>query len=59
MNRVIVSRVIFFLNEGKEDFYFNKKEIEEHIKDLELIFEPYLEYLQNQKLEQNSDDNED
>ena len=58
MNRVIESRVIFLLNEGKEDFYFNKKEIEENIKDLELIFEPYLEYLQNQKLEQNSDDNE-
>ena len=43
MNRVIDSRVIFFLNEEKEDPYFSNKEIEEHIKDLKLIFEPYFE----------------
>ena len=62
MNRVIDSRVIFFLNEEKEDPYFSNKEIEEHIKNLKLIFEPYfehLEYLQREKPEQNSEENED
>ena len=62
MNRVMELRVIFFLNEEKEEFYFYNKKIEEHIKDLKLIFEPYfehLEYLQREKPEQNSEDNED
>jgi len=62
MNRVIDSRVIFFLNEEREDPYFYNKEIEEHIKDLKLIFEPYfehLEYLQRERQEQNSEENED
>ncbi len=62
MNRVIDSRVIFFLNEEKEDPYFSNKEIEEHIKDLKLIFEPYfehLEYLQREQPEQYSEENED
>jgi len=59
MNRVIESRIIFFLNEEKEEFYFYNKEIEEHIKHLELILEPYLEYLQSERPEQNSEDNED
>ena len=59
MNRVIESRVIYFLNEEKEDPYFSNKEIEEHIKNLKLIFESYFEYLQRERQEQNSEDNED
>ena len=59
MNRVIDSRVIFFLNEEKEDPYFSNKEIEEHIKNLKLIFESYFEYLQREKLEQKNEENED
>ena len=59
MNKVSESEVIFFLNEEKEEFSFYNEIIQEHIKDLELILKPYFEYLQDERLDQNSEDNED
>jgi hypothetical protein len=59
MNRVSESEVIFFLNEEKEEFSFYNEIIQEHIKDLELILKPYFEYLQDERLDKNSEDNED
>lgn len=59
MNRVSESEVIFFLNEEKEEFSFYNEIIEEHIKDLELILKPYFEYLQDERLDKSSEDNED
>ena len=59
MNRVSESEVIFFLNEEKEEFSFYNEMIQERIKDLELILKPYFEYLQDERLDKNSEDNED
>ena len=59
MNRVSESEVIFFLNEEKEEFSFYNEIIQEHIKDLELILKPYFEYLQDERPDKNSEDNED
>ena len=59
MNKVSESEVIFFLNEEKEEFSFYNEIIEEHIKDLELILKPYFEYLQDERLDKSSEDNED
>ena len=59
MNRVSESEVIFFLNEEKEEFSFYNEIIQEHIKDLELILKPYFEYLQDERLDKSSEDNED
>ena len=59
MNRVSESEVIFFLNEEKEEFSFYNEIIQEHIKDLEIILKPYFEYLQDERLDKNSEDNED
>ena len=59
MNRVSESEVIFFLNEEKEEFSFYNEIIQERIKDLELILKPYFEYLQDERLDKNSEDNED
>ena len=59
MNKVSESEVIFFLNEEKEEFSFYNEVIEEHIKDLELILKPYFEYLQDERLDKSSEDNED
>ena len=59
MNRVSESEVIFFLNEEKEEFSFYNEIIQEHIKDLELILKPYFEYLQDERLDKNSENNED
>ena len=59
MNKVSESEVIFFLNEEKEEFSFYNEIIQEHIKDLELILKPYFEYLQDERLDKNSEDNED
>jgi len=59
MNKVSESQVIFFLNEEKEEFSFYNEIIQEHIKDLELILKPYFEYLQDERLDKNSEDNED
>ncbi len=59
MNRVSESEVIFFLNEEKEEFSFYNEIIQERIKDLELILKPYFEYLQDERLDKSSEDNED
>ena len=59
MNKVSESEVIFFLNEEKEEFSFYNEIIQEHIKDLELILKPYFEYLQDERLDKNSENNED
>ncbi len=59
MNKVSESEVIFFLNEVKEEFSFYNEIIQEHIKDLELILKPYFEYLQDERLDKSSEDNED
>ena len=59
MNKVSESEVIFFLNEEKEEFSFYNEIIQEHIKDLELILKPYFEYLQDERLDKSSEDNED
>ena len=59
MNKVSESEVIFFLNEEKEEFSFYNEIIQEHIKDLELILKPYFEFLQDERLDKNSEDNED
>lgn len=59
MNRVSESEVIFFLNEEKEEFSFYNEIIQEHIKDLELILKPYFEYLQDERPDKNSEDDED
>ena len=59
MNKVSESEVIFFLNEEKEEFSFYNEIIQEHIKDLEIILKPYFEYLQDERLDKNSEDNED
>ena len=59
MNRASESEVIFFLNEEKEEFSFYNEIIQEHIKDLELILKPYFEYLQDERPDKNSEDNED
>ena len=59
MNRVSESKVIFFLNEEKEEFYFYNEIIQEHIKDLEIILKPYFEYLQDERPDKNSEDDED
>ena len=59
MNRVSESEVIFFLNEEKEEFSFYNEIIQEHIKDLEIILKPYFEYLQDERPDKNSEDNED
>ena len=59
MNRVSESEVIFFLNEEKEEFSFYNEMIQERIKDLELILKPYFEYLQDERPDKNSEDNED
>ena len=59
MNKVSESEVIFFLNEEKEEFSFYNEIIQEHIKDLELILKPYFEYLQDERPDKNSEDNED
>ena len=59
MNRVSESEIIFFLNEEKEEFSYYNDIIKEHIKDLELIFKPYLEYLQDERPDKNSEDDED
>ena len=59
MNRVSESKVIFFLNEEKEEFSFYNEIIQEHIKDLEIILKPYFEFLQDERLDKNSEDNED
>ncbi len=59
MNKVSESEVIFFLNEEKEEFSFYNEIIQERIKDLELILKPYFEYLQDERLDKNSEDNED
>ena len=59
MNKVSESEVIFFLNEEKEEFSFYNEIIQEHIKDLEIILKPYFEYLQDERLNKNSEDNED
>ena len=59
MNRVSESEVIFFLNEEKEEFSFYNEIIQEHIKDLEIILKPYFEFLQDERLDKNSEDNED
>ena len=59
MNRVSESEVIFFLNEEKEEFSFYNEIIQEHIKDLELILKPYFEFLQDERLDKNSEDEED
>ena len=58
MNRVSESEVIFFLNEEKEEFSFYNEIIQEHIKDLEIILKPYFEYLQDERLDKSSEDNE-
>ena len=59
MNPVSESEVIFFLNEEKEEFSFYNEIIQEHIKDLELLLKPYFEYLQDERLDKNSENNED
>ena len=59
MNKVSQSEVIFFLNEEKEEFSFYNEIIQEHIKDLELILKHYFEFLQDERLDKNSEDNED
>ena len=59
MNKVSESEVIFFLNEEKEEFSFYNEIIQEHIKDLEIILKPYFEFLQDERLDKNSEDNED
>ena len=59
MNKVSESEVIFFLNEEKEEFSFYNEIIQEHIKDLEIILKPYFEYLQDERLDKNSENNED
>ena len=59
MNKVSESEVIFFLNEEKEEFSFYNEIIQEHIKDLELILKPYFEYLQDERPDKNSEDDED
>ena len=59
MNRASESEVIFFLNEEKEEFSFYNEIIQEHIKDLEIILKPYFEFLQDERLDKNSEDNED
>ena len=59
MNKVSESEVIFFLNEEKEEFSFYNEIIQEHIKDLELLLKPYFEYLQDERLDKNSENNED
>ena len=59
MNRASESEVIFFLNEEKEEFSFYNEIIQEHIKDLEIILKPYFEYLQDERLDKNSENNED
>jgi len=59
MNRVSESEVIFFLNEEKEVFSFYNEIIQEHIKDLELLLKPYFEFLQDERLDKNSENNED
>ena len=59
MNKVSESEVIFFLNEEKEEFSFYNEIIQERIKDLELILKPYFEYLQDERPDKNSEDNED
>ena len=59
MNRVSESEVIFFLNEEKEEFSFYNEIIQERIKDLELILKPYFEYLQDERLDKNSEDDKD
>ena len=59
MNRVSESEVIFFLNEEKEEFSFYNEIIQERIKDLELILKPYFEYLQDERPDKNSEDDED
>ena len=59
MNKVSESEVIFFLNEEKEEFSFYNEIIQERIKDLELILKPYFEYLQDERLDKSSEDNED
>ena len=58
MNKVSESEVIFFLNEEKEEFSFYNEIIQERIKDLELILKPYFEYLQDERLDKSSEDNE-
>ena len=59
MNKVSESEVIFFLNEEKEEFSFYNEIIQEHIKYLELILKPYFEYLQDERPDKNSEDDED
>ena len=59
MNKVSESEVIFFLNEEKEEFSFYNEIIQERIKDLELILKPYFEYLQDERPDKNSEDDED
>ena len=59
MNKVSESEVIFFLNEEKEEFSFYNEIIQEHIKDLEIILKPYFEFLQDERLDKDSEDNED
>jgi hypothetical protein len=59
MNKVSESEVIFFLNEEKEEFSFYNEIIQEHIKDLELILKPYFEYLQDERLDKNCEDDKD
>ena len=59
MNKVSESEVIFFLNEEKEEFSFYNEIIQERIKDLELILKPYFEYLQDERLDKSSEDDED
>ena len=59
MNKVSESEVIFFLNEEKEEFSFYNEIIQEHIKDLEIILKPYFEFLQDERLDKSSEDNED
>ena len=59
MNKVSESEVIFFLNEEKEEFSFYNEIIQEHIKDLELTLKPYFEYLQDERPDKNSEDDED
>ena len=59
MNRGKESEVILFVNDEKEEFSFYNKEIEEHIKDLELIFESYFEHSQRERPNLNNEDNED
>jgi hypothetical protein len=59
MNKVSESEVIFFLNEEKEEFSFYNEIIQEHIKDLELLLKSYFEFLQDERLDKNSEDDED